>query len=337
MPPYKKNGIPDRWTEYQAVGKRIPGTRFIAFKVPLNKNLRRQLRPLEAFGPQDLVNVVEQEKNALGLVIDLTFTTRYYKPEDLPEGVQYVKIFTAGKEVPSDPTILSFKRAVHRFLGENQDNDKLIGVHCTHGLNRTGYLVCRYLIDVEGMDPAETIELFNRSRGHSIERENYLEDLKSGPKRSNQGIDQPDQEAVLGQMGHRPDDAPFNAYPHPPFNVRVPFHTMPFPGPYMPPHHWGLRPPMEGYHGPPLHPPPHPPYRTGPPQPHHQGSDWKRPHPPCPAPYPVLPRYSYGEPWSSPPNGLFPTPGLPPGHQRSPQGPDRKRRFRVHRQDRDWS
>lgn len=21
--------------------------------------------------------------------------------------------------------------------------DKLIGVHCTHGLNRTGYLVCR--------------------------------------------------------------------------------------------------------------------------------------------------------------------------------------------------
>lgn len=36
--------------------------------------------------------------------------------------------------------------------------DKLIGVHCTHGLNRTGYLICRYLIDVDEMDPEEAIE-----------------------------------------------------------------------------------------------------------------------------------------------------------------------------------
>jgi protein-tyrosine phosphatase len=25
--------------------------------------------------------------------------------------------------------------------------DGLIGVHCTHGVNRTGYLICRYLIE----------------------------------------------------------------------------------------------------------------------------------------------------------------------------------------------
>lgn len=85
----------------------------------------------------------------------------------------FVKIFTAGHEVPSDETILSFKRIVWRFLQDNADNgpyesvsdlfmlllcvapfymnvwfltsaaDKLIGVHCTHGLNRTGYLICR--------------------------------------------------------------------------------------------------------------------------------------------------------------------------------------------------
>lgn len=91
----------------------------------------------------------------------------------------FVKIFTAGHEVPSDKTILSFKRVVQRFLQDNSDNgplrisvrqsclggsthagemtaaplsfsvfpssnaDKLIGVHCTHGLNRTGYLICR--------------------------------------------------------------------------------------------------------------------------------------------------------------------------------------------------
>ncbi|KAJ8286771.1 hypothetical protein GJAV_G00043110 [Gymnothorax javanicus] len=332
MPPFKKNGIPDRWTEYQAVGKRMPGTRFIAFKVPLNKKLRRQLPPAEAFGPQDLVEVIEQEKHTLGLIIDLTFTTRYYKPQDLPEGVQYQKIFTAGHEVPSDPTILSFKRAVNFFLKENQDNDKLIGIHCTHGLNRTGYLVCRYLIDVEGMDPAEAIELFNRSRGHAIERENYLEDLKSGPKRSNQGIDQPDQEPVQGRVGHRADDALFNTHAFPPWQ---PF--LRSPGPSMPLHQRGLKPPMEGYHRPPLHPPPFAPYGVGLSRPRHHGSDWKRPRAPFPAPYPVLPRYTYGEPWQ-PPNSLPPPPYFPPGHRGSPKRPDRKPRYRAHRQDLgEWS
>ncbi|XP_061118981.1 RNA/RNP complex-1-interacting phosphatase-like [Conger conger] len=328
MPPQKKNGIPDRWMEYQAVGKRIPGTRFIAFKVPLNKNLRKLLPPLEAFGPQDLVNLVEQEKDTLGLVIDLTFTKRYYKPEDLPDGVQYRKIFTEGHRVPSDPTILSFKRAVHRFLRENQDNDKLIGVHCTHGLNRTGYLVCRYLIDVEGMDPAETIELFNRSRGHSIERENYIQDLKSGPKRSNRGIEQPDEEPVWGP---RPDGSRFVARAHQHFNTR-----QPFPGPYIPPYQMGLPPPMEGYLGPRFRPPLLPPYRTGPPRPPNQGPDWNGPWPPCPAPYLMPPCYAYGEPWQ-PSNGWLPPAGFPPGHQGRPprpQRPQRKLRNKAHRKDR---
>lgn len=34
----------------------------------------------------------------------------------------FMKIFTAGHEVPSDETILSFKRAVRRFLRDNADN-----------------------------------------------------------------------------------------------------------------------------------------------------------------------------------------------------------------------
>lgn len=42
--------------------------------------------------------------------------------QDLPESLLFVKIFTAGHEVPSDATILSFKRAVRRFLRDNAEN-----------------------------------------------------------------------------------------------------------------------------------------------------------------------------------------------------------------------
>ena len=36
--------------------------------------------------------------------------------------------------------------------------DALIGVHCTHGVNRTGYLICRYLIEKMDWDPQKAID-----------------------------------------------------------------------------------------------------------------------------------------------------------------------------------
>ncbi|XP_072410335.1 RNA/RNP complex-1-interacting phosphatase-like [Chiloscyllium punctatum] len=183
-----KNKIPDRWQKYSAVGRRLPGTRFIAFKVPLNKIFERHLQPCEFFSPTDLFRQIKEQREELGKIIDLTFTKRYYDPQELPEGLVYKKIFTAGHEVPTAKTILTFKQAVQNFLSDNKDNDKLVGVHCTHGVNRTGYLICRYLIDVDGMEPHNAINLFNQSRGYQIERQNYIQDLLQGPCQSNKGI-----------------------------------------------------------------------------------------------------------------------------------------------------
>ncbi|XP_054916757.1 RNA/RNP complex-1-interacting phosphatase-like [Poeciliopsis prolifica] len=205
--PRRKEDIPDRWQDYTAMGKRLKGTRFIAFKVPLKQALIRTLPPSEVFGPWELLDALKEDNHELGLIIDLTFTTRYYNLQDLPQSLQCVKIYTAGHEVPSDQTILSFKRTVRRFLRDNQDNDKLIGVHCTHGLNRTGYLICRYLIDVDGMDPAQAVQLFNSSRGYAIERQNYLDDLQHGPKRSNAGMEKCEKEPQRGQAVQRPPAA----------------------------------------------------------------------------------------------------------------------------------
>ena len=89
--------------------------------------------------------------------------------------------------------------------------DGLIGVHCTHGVNRTGYLICRYLIERLKWKPEDAILGINsyisniirhliisecllvtkqfsgalilgfeKYRGHPIERINYLEDLRKG-------------------------------------------------------------------------------------------------------------------------------------------------------------
>ena len=88
---------------------------------------------------------------------------RYYSPKDLEgQGVKHVKILTEGRVVPSEGVVQQFYRYFLEMLPSKkqfqrqQEHDKnihtravqgtedgLIGVHCTHGLNRTGYLICR--------------------------------------------------------------------------------------------------------------------------------------------------------------------------------------------------
>nr|XP_058154658.1 uncharacterized protein LOC101432221 isoform X1 [Dasypus novemcinctus] len=185
----KKNSIPNGWRTVSPIGHPLPGTRFIAFKVPLKGTVNQRLTPTQKFTPKDLISAIKALNVELGLIIDLTYTTRYYEVKDLPKSIHYKKLYTVGLEVPDNATILQFKKWVRKFLWENAENDKLIGVHCTNGINRTGYLICRYLIDVEGWEPDTAIQAFGEARGHQIDGCVYLKDLKTRPMRSNLGMD----------------------------------------------------------------------------------------------------------------------------------------------------
>ncbi|KAM3913661.1 uncharacterized protein RB166_018892 [Leptodactylus fuscus] len=187
----KKNSIPERWRHLKAVGQRVPGSRFIAFKVPLKGVTNQRVTQNQKFTPKDLIAAIRSQNEELGLIIDLTNTERYYTTKDLPKSVQYVKLHTAGLKIPDDATIHQFKRVVYKFLAANSDSDKLIGVHCTTGINRTGYLICRYLIDVDLWRPLHALSAFAQARGHPIEGTVYIEDIVKGPSRSNVGIDLP--------------------------------------------------------------------------------------------------------------------------------------------------
>ncbi|KAG9484793.1 uncharacterized protein [Eleutherodactylus coqui] len=187
----KKNSIPDRWRSLTAVGQRVPGSRFIAFKVPLKGVTNQRVTQNQKFTPKDLISAIRSQNEELGLIVDLTNTERYYTTKDLPKSVQYVKLHTAGLKIPDDATIHQFKRVAWKFLAANSDNDKLIGVHCTTGINRSGYLICRYLIDVDGWRPLHALCSFSQARGHPIEGTVYIEDIVKGAPRSNVGIDLP--------------------------------------------------------------------------------------------------------------------------------------------------
>ncbi|XP_045115675.1 uncharacterized protein LOC123507130 isoform X2 [Portunus trituberculatus] len=160
------------------MGRIIPGTRFISFKVPLRQEIMQKVKNAEWFCPRTVMDHCHN----LGLVIDLTDTFRYYHPEDFESrGVTHCKIRVRGKLIPEEKAVQKFFQAVNKFLEKNKENDKVIGVHCTHGINRSGYLVCRYMIQVLGIPPDQAIADFNSARGHEQERENYLADLRQAP------------------------------------------------------------------------------------------------------------------------------------------------------------
>uniref|UniRef100_A0A182N2B3 Uncharacterized protein n=1 Tax=Anopheles dirus TaxID=7168 RepID=A0A182N2B3_9DIPT len=126
------------------------------------------------FTPQDVVNTLP-----LGLIVDLTNTNRYYDRRDFTrKGVDHVKIAVPGKMVPPWRIVERFIDIVNGYRNDPYSSGKLIGVHCTHGLNRTGYLVCAYMILQLGYRPDEAISLFNSHRGHKMEHEYYLASLR---------------------------------------------------------------------------------------------------------------------------------------------------------------
>ncbi|XP_040575651.1 uncharacterized protein [Lepeophtheirus salmonis] len=148
------NKIPERWEVYNNHGERIPGTPFIAFKTPLSerffKNGWENYYYYEKGWADDAYYdkwtpaILEGTIPQLGSVIDLTATHKYYRPYELKYATHF-KIKVPGRVIPPEDIVEKFFDIVDEV--RESKPDKLIGVHCTHGVNRTGYFLCRYLID----------------------------------------------------------------------------------------------------------------------------------------------------------------------------------------------
>lgn len=54
---------------------------------------------------------------------------------------------------------------------------KVIAVHCTHGFNRTGFLIASFLIEMMDCAIEIALEDFARNRPPGIYKQDYLEEL----------------------------------------------------------------------------------------------------------------------------------------------------------------
>jgi atypical dual specificity phosphatase len=171
----------NKWLQFSKIGTPILD-RFVCFKVPFKEEINRNLPPEKRFYLDDLF----EQYPSLGMVVDLTKTTRYYDSKIITaRNIKYEKIFMAGQgSLPKRNQIEKFFRLIDEFLDSQKlkNSNDFIGVHCTHGLNRTGYMVCKYMIERMNVNPDEAISAFESGRGHKIERKTYIHDLRGLPK-----------------------------------------------------------------------------------------------------------------------------------------------------------
>lgn len=203
------SGTPDRWLNYQPAGKPIGNTPFVAFKCPLKEILLRNLPVESRFGADELKKLLPE----VSLIIDLTNTEKYYSPKTFQDiGVEYEKIKVPGHYVPRNDLLERFFHIVDNFIQQNaaSGENNLIGVHCTHGVNRTGFFICSYMINKLGFNFETAISEFNLARGHQIERQNYIAQLRKYEEHPLKFISEPGTEKEIRRTG-RPRQRKKNA------------------------------------------------------------------------------------------------------------------------------
>uniref|UniRef100_A0A914HCV4 Tyrosine specific protein phosphatases domain-containing protein n=1 Tax=Globodera rostochiensis TaxID=31243 RepID=A0A914HCV4_GLORO len=171
--------IPTDWTKYEPIGATIGGSRIFAFKTPLYPELQNRISKECRFTTLDLVQKLASFDRSLGLVINCNNTRRYFCKKDLEGlGIDYKEIACPGRGFLYRMDVVKlFLKSVDDFLEQNNDNDLLIGVNCSNGVNRSGYLICNYLISRLGWSSHDALNAFENARGYPIERGSYVQAL----------------------------------------------------------------------------------------------------------------------------------------------------------------
>ncbi|XP_023567650.1 mRNA-capping enzyme isoform X2 [Octodon degus] len=140
------NKIPPRWLNCPRRGQPVAG-RFLPLKTMLGPRYDSQVAEENRFHPSMLSNYLKSLKVKMSLLVDLTNTSRFYDRNDIEkEGIKYIKLQCKGHgECPTTENTETFIRLCERFNERNPP--ELIGVHCTHGFNRTGFLICAFLVE----------------------------------------------------------------------------------------------------------------------------------------------------------------------------------------------
>ncbi|ELU05833.1 hypothetical protein CAPTEDRAFT_167250 [Capitella teleta] len=168
--------LPPRWLNCPRKGELI-ADKFIPFKTPLDSRYADKIPDANIFDLKMLFGSFKRQKINLGLLIDLTNTNRFYNKDELAaQDCKYIKIQCRGHgESPSEEQTETFLKVCHAFITQNPLAK--IGVHCTHGFNRTGFLIVSYLVEKLDWSVEAGVAAYAQARPPGIYKGDYIKTL----------------------------------------------------------------------------------------------------------------------------------------------------------------
>ncbi|GBG89499.1 hypothetical protein CBR_g49290 [Chara braunii] len=178
--------MPEGWVECPCFGESLG--KLVPCKVPLGEAFKDLIKPGGRFTPALMIQKQKALSRQIGLVIDLTNTRRYYMEKEwTAHNVKHLKIPCRGKgEAPDAESVNRFVFELLRYFaapvgrgggGVGQQQHKYVVVHCTHGFNRTGYMIINYLLRTVGGSVEEHLKAFARVRPPGIYKADYIREL----------------------------------------------------------------------------------------------------------------------------------------------------------------
>lgn len=169
-------GPPPRWLHCPRKGNLIVD-KFLPFKTPLSEVYDAQVPEDCRFPPAMLLNSLTSYKLKMGLWVDLTNTNRFYDKSVIEErSIGYCKLSCRGHgQCPSEEQTEQFIKVCHQFIAQHPLH--IIGVHCTHGFNRTGFLIAAYLVENMSWSIEAAVKAIADARPPGIYKADYLQEL----------------------------------------------------------------------------------------------------------------------------------------------------------------
>ena len=191
--------LPEGWLESERGGGHVCG--LCPVKTPLSSAYDPRLTAEQRWTPAQCVAACGKRK--VVAVVDLTATDRYYDKRELaPFGVRHLKFATQGRGVPSERQMGEILEVLREVMpkvldelasavsgdtvtlgggavsgGQAAASDSIVIIHCTHGLNRTGYVIVRALVDLHGYSLVDALAAFAAVRPPGLWRPEYVKAL----------------------------------------------------------------------------------------------------------------------------------------------------------------
>lgn len=169
--------LPPGWLDCPAHGNNIGP--LVPSKVPLGEFFNEDIIPGKRYSSKQVVRQQRVAGRKICMVIDLTNSSRYYNVIDWKkEGIKHVKIACKGRDsVPENEAVNQFVYEVSQFVARRRNPKEHILVHCTHGHNRTGYMIVHYLMRTSSMSVTQAIQSFAHARPPGIYKPDYIDAL----------------------------------------------------------------------------------------------------------------------------------------------------------------